>query len=98
MQAKTNSSAFLYPGQGGTPSETCAYFSFLKNIDKERTEKYLKIAQNALKEINPELEHELMQVLQNEIVSAFQKTSFAQPVIYALSIITNDLVKEKAGD
>jgi len=95
MQTTTNSSAFLYPGQGGTPSETCAYFSFLKNIDKERTEKYLKIAQIALREINPDLKYNFIQVLENNEVSAFQKTSFAQPVIYTLSIITNDLVKEK---
>jgi [acyl-carrier-protein] S-malonyltransferase len=94
MRLHAQSSAFLFPGQGVVPRDICAYYSFLRELDSQQTEEYIKVMQIAMDEVNPEAHFRIGSVITDEKSPAFQKTSFVQPVTYMLSILTQILLQK----
>ncbi len=85
--------AFLFPGQGVLPADLCGYYMFLKSKNADTTEKYIKILQAGLDEINPQAKFNAKENLANEKADAWNMTSFVQPLTYLLSVLTHELIK-----
>lgn len=88
----------MFPGQGVPAKEICAYYNLLKGKDSKKAEKYLQVLQSSLDEINPQGKYKPLEILSDETSQAWNRTDFAQPLIYTLSILTFDLMESKKPD
>lgn len=95
MGTNAKKTAFLFSGQGVSSSIICEHYKYLRNIDKGRVEKFIKILQNSLNEINPREKINIEESLASESLNSWRSTSFIQPITYTLSILTFYFIREK---
>lgn len=95
MDENSKKTAFLFSGQGVQANIVCEHYKFLKDKDADRTERLIQLLQNSLNEINPQAGFEVVRGLDDDSLTCWEKTSFAQPLIYTLSILTFELIQDK---
>jgi len=87
--------AFLFSGQGVQASIIREHYKFLVSKDASRTEKFVQTLQDCFSEINPEIKIIAADSLIDESSDFWIKTSFIQPLIYTLSLLSFELFKDK---
>ena len=89
--------AILFPGQGLRPQDICFYYQLLTDINPELTKQYLSLAQQALEKVQGSSSFKIETALQDEDSEYFQNTSFVQPVVYTLSVLTYEIIRPRPG-
>jgi len=93
MQPQIKDSALLFPGQGVPAREVIEYYTFLAG-KTNKTGEYIQLLQAAFDEVNPGAKFDTAMSLSDENSPAWPQTSFVQPLTYALSILTYELIKK----
>lgn len=86
--------ACLFPGQGLPAADIIGFYSKLGGIDPQVTSRKIAQAQEALNRVHGVSEFNVLDSLADPASPSFKKTSFVQPVIYALSMTAYDLARE----
>lgn len=81
----------LFPGQGLAAGDIIGFYSKLEGIDSQVTSRKIAQAQEALNRVHGSSEFNVPGSLTDPASSSFKKTSFVQPVIYALSMTAYEL-------
>ncbi|MBI4057956.1 ACP S-malonyltransferase [Candidatus Microgenomates bacterium] len=97
-QSEEISAAIFFPGQGLPPGDICSYYELLTGLNPELTKQYLSLAQQALEKVQGSSTFNIETALQDETSEAFQKTSFVQPLVYTLSVLTYEIIRPRLGD
>lgn len=89
--------ALLFPGQGLSPKDIRENFQQLRNINPDLVMRRFESAQQAVGEINSAAGFDLLSSLGNEDSPCFDKTSFVQPVVYVLSVLSYEIYQTKTN-
>lgn len=89
-----NIEACLFPGQGLPADDIIGFHSKLKGIDPQITSRKIAQAQEALNKVHGSSEFNVLGLFADPASPSFKKTSFVQPVIYALSMTAYDLARD----
>src|SRR3989344_5689770 len=90
-------SALLFPGQGLAPQEIVGCYQKLLRVSQYRTQNYIRRTQDALDEIHGTKTFDLRAALEDENSPNFGLTSFVQPVVYTLSVLTAEIADTKGS-
>lgn len=96
MSAETKS-ALLYPGQGLAPQEIIDCYHQLRSVDPGLTRKRIVLIQKAFDKIHGAKTFDLIAALEDKDSPSFGLTSFVQPVVYALSVLTSEIAETKGS-
>lgn len=87
--------ALLFPGQGVLPKDIIGSYNKICDLNLSITQRRISQVQGALNKIHGTSEFDIINALQDETSPQFQKTAFVQPVVYALSIASYELARER---
>ena len=90
-------SAYLYPGQGLSSQEIIDCYDKLHTLSRYRTENRIARTQEALDKIHGARTFDLMAALEDKDSPNFGMTSFVQPVVYTLSVLTSEIADAKGS-
>lgn len=85
--------AILFPGQGLAPSDICSYSQLLESINPDLVHQNLLLAQRALDQHHGEGIFKIEQALKDPSSPEFGKTSFVQPLVYILSVMSYEIMR-----
>lgn len=85
--------ACLFPGQGLAAGDITGFYSKLEGIDPQVTLRKVAQAQEALNIVHGSSEFNVLGSLADPVSPSFRKTSFVQPVIYALSMTAYEVAR-----
>ncbi len=91
-------SAQLFPGQGLAPQEIIDCYHQLKKISRYRTQNRIADTQEALDKIHGAKAFDLVAALEDKDSDYFGLTSFVQPVVYTLSVLTSEIADARGSE
>ncbi len=83
--------ALLFPGQGLPSKDIVACYQRLNSIDSTHIQQRLGRAQDAINKVHGSAAFDINIALQDEKSPSFTQTSFVQPVVYTLSVLTSEI-------
>lgn len=83
--------AFIFPGQGLTGKEIISYYQRLVSINELAVKKRLSQTQEVVNKIHGSSVFDINQALEDKDSSLFKDTSFIQPIVYTLSILSSEV-------
>lgn len=89
-------SALLFPGQGLAPQDIIDCYHQLQSINPDYTRSRITFTQGVLDKIHGAKTFDLRASLENKDSPSFGLTSFVQPVVYTLSVLTAEIVADTA--
>lgn len=91
-------SAQIFPGQGLASQEIIDYYHQLLKVSRYRTQNYIVRTQKALDKFHGAKTFDLKAALEDKDSSHFGLTSFVQPVVYTLSVLTSEIADAKGSE
>jgi len=87
--------ALLFPGQGLPPQDIIDCYHRLQTLDPIKVSKRIATAQKAINRLLGTASFSIAATLEDKDSPNFSMTSFVQPVVYTLSILTSEIAETK---
>lgn len=98
LDMKKDKRAFLFPGQGVKVPDIIAFYKSLRDKDQVKSDNFIFILQSSLTQMNRQANFRVSSIMNDENASAWNRTDFAQPLIYTLSVLTFELMENRRAD
>ncbi len=92
---RDTSTALIFPGQGLPTKDILACYLKLNEINAKLVEQRVGLTQEAISRVHGTSAFNILSIIRDEASPDFKKTSFVQPIVYMLSMLTSEIANIK---